>query len=444
MYKVNVVKFLSVLIVLGSGAQYCLGALSQPSDIAFKAELDGSTQHYMEMLPTDFDQGKKYDLIIGLHGHGSDRNQFATAKRGETVSFREFASKYNMIAVTPDYRATTSWMGPKAEADLVQIINELKKKYKINRVFIVGASMGGTSVLTFAALHPDMVDGVASLNGQANHLEYLGFQSYISESFGGSKDKIPLEYKKRSAEYWPELLTMPIAFTSGGKDTVVPPESSLRLAEILKKLNRKVLVIHRPDGGHETSFADSMAAMEFMHDPLKPTNVTASPAAAAPAAPTAVANSADRSFGSSTAQPALNDAKGKVELGLKFSVQKEGKIKALRFYQAKSETGAHTLRLWDANGKLVLSVNAPESKEMGWVSAALPEPFAVKPGDIFIVSYTCNTSYTGTYDVFKTPIVRGGITGLAGLYNTTELGQKAPDKTFKDMDYFVDVDYEQQ
>jgi hypothetical protein len=69
---------------------------------------------------------------------------------------------------------------------------------------------------------------------------------------------------------------------------------------------------------------------------------------------------------------------------------------------------------------------------------------AVKPGEIFIVSYTCNTSYTGTYDVFKTPIVRGGITGLAGLYNTTELGQKAPDKTFKDMDYFVDVDYEQQ
>jgi hypothetical protein len=58
MYKVNVVKFLSVLIVLGSGAQYCLGALSQPSDIAFKAELDGSTQHYMEMLPTDFDQAK--------------------------------------------------------------------------------------------------------------------------------------------------------------------------------------------------------------------------------------------------------------------------------------------------------------------------------------------------------------------------------------------------
>lgn len=440
MYKANVLKFLFVIILLGSGTQYCLGAMNQPSDIAFKAEFDGTTQYYMEILPTDFEQVKKYDLIIGLHGHGSDRKQFATAVGfPECVAFRDFAAKYGMIAITPDYRGTTSWMGPKAEADLVQIINDLKKKYKINRVFIVGASMGGTSVLTFAALHPDMVDGVASLNGQANHLEYSGFQSYISESFGGSKDKIPLEYKKRSAEYWPEVLTMPVAFTSGGKDTIVPPESTLRLAEIMKKLNRKVLVIHRTDGGHQTSYVDSIAAMEFMYDPLKPTTVAASPATAAPVT---VVNSTDPAGNWSTAQPALGDSRDKVELGLKFSVQKPGKIKALRFYQAKSETGAHTLRLWDGNGKLVLSVNAPESREMGWISAMLPEPFAVKPGDIFIVSYTCNTSYTGTYDVFKTPIVRGGITGLAGLYSMTDLGQKAPDKTFKDMDYFVDVDYE--
>jgi len=27
-----------------------------------------------------------------------------------------------------------------------------------------------------------------------------------------------LEYKNRSAEYWPERLMMPIAFTVGGKD----------------------------------------------------------------------------------------------------------------------------------------------------------------------------------------------------------------------------------
>ncbi|MCX6985891.1 MAG: alpha/beta fold hydrolase [Lentisphaerae bacterium] len=445
MCKISIVKSLLVFLVLAALPQLCRGALSQPKDIAFKAAIDGTEQYYMEMLPTDFDQNKKYDLIIGLHGHGSDRTQFATVKWGEMDAFREFASKYNMIAITPDYRAKTSWMGPKAEADVVQIIKDLKNKYKINKVFIVGASMGGTSVLTFAALHPDMVDGVTSMNGHANHLEYLNFQDAISESFGGSKDKIPLEYKKRSAEYWPELLTMPIAFTTGGKDMSVPPDSSLRLAEILKKLNRKVLVIHRPDGGHGTTFADSMAAMEFMYDPLKPAAVAASPASAAPVAPATsatVASSASQAGDWASAQPSINDAAGKAELGLKFSVQEAGKIKALRFYQGKGESGAHALRLWDAAGKLVLTVNAPEKQEMGWIFAALPEALAVKPGDSFTVSYNCSTNYPATPNVFKTPIVRGGITGIAGVYSFTDLGEKAPEQKFNDMNYFVDVEVE--
>lgn len=42
-----------------------------------------------------------------------------------------------------------------AEADLVQIIGELKKTYRVARIFLCGGSMGGTASLTFAALHPN-------------------------------------------------------------------------------------------------------------------------------------------------------------------------------------------------------------------------------------------------------------------------------------------------
>lgn len=262
--KRNLAKM--TLALIAAAAFPCHGALTPPRDVAFKAGIDGTEQFYMEMLPVDFDQSKNYDLIIGLHGHGSDRKQFATDKRPECASFRAFAAKHGMIAVTPDYRAKTSWMGPKAEADLVQIINELKSKYRINKVFIAGGSMGGTSALTFAALHPELIDGVTSMNGHANHLEYENFQDAIAESFGGSKSEIPEEYKRRSAEYWPEKLTMPTAFTVSGNDTSVPPGSTLRLAAMLKKLNRKVMVINRPQGGHATSFDDGMSAMEFMFE----------------------------------------------------------------------------------------------------------------------------------------------------------------------------------
>ena len=106
-----------------------------------------------------------------------------------------------MIYVSPDYRATTSWMGPRAEEDTVQTIQDLRDRYRVNKAILVGGSMGGVAVPTFTALHPDQVDGVCSLNGMANHFEYSNFQEAIRASFSGTKAEIPLEYKLRSAEY---------------------------------------------------------------------------------------------------------------------------------------------------------------------------------------------------------------------------------------------------
>ena len=157
-------------------------------------------------------------------------------------------------------------MGPKAEADLVQIIEELKSRCKIGKTILCGGSMGGSSSLTFAAMHPELIDGVVSMNGTANHLEYENFQDAIQESFGGTKAQIPLEYKNRSAEYWPERLTMPIAITAGGKDTIVPPQSVLRLAGVLKKLQPNVLLIYREEGGHSTNYDDAKQAFDFVLD----------------------------------------------------------------------------------------------------------------------------------------------------------------------------------
>ena len=52
--------------------------------------------------------------------------------------------------------------------------------------------------------HPELIAGVCSLNGTANMIEYAKFQDAIIASYGGTKDQVPDEYKKRSAELWPE------------------------------------------------------------------------------------------------------------------------------------------------------------------------------------------------------------------------------------------------
>ena len=159
-----------------------------------------------------------------------------------------------MFYVSPDYRAKTSWMGPKAEADVMQIIGDLKRQHRIRQVFVCGGSMGGTSSLTFAALHPDLVDGVAAMNGTANHVEYANFQDAIAVSFGGRRTAVPDEYRKRSAEWNSARLTMPVGLTTGGRDLAVPPQSVSRLADALRKQGRRVLLIHREETGHSTNY----------------------------------------------------------------------------------------------------------------------------------------------------------------------------------------------
>ncbi len=267
------VVLLSVMAVLAVALTSLGDERFSTEDVAFTAACDGTTQRYVRMLPTGFRPDGKHQVLIALHGHGSDRWQFASGTAPTGVAARNAAAQRGMILILPDYRAKTSWMGPKAEADLCQIIKEVKAQYHVDKVILCGGSMGGSSALTFAAIHPERIDGVAAMNGTANHLEYDNFQEAISASFGGTKSEIPAEYKNRSAEYWPERLTMPVGITASGEDTVVPPQSVLRLAGILEKLHRQVMLIYREDMGHTSKPEDAQRVIDFVLDRvLRPTD----------------------------------------------------------------------------------------------------------------------------------------------------------------------------
>ena len=261
--------------------------VGETRDVVFTAACDGSAQRYVIVLPAGFDAGREYDVLVALHGHGSDRWQFVQSPRPECRAARDVAVERHMLYVAPDYRAKTSWMGPRAEADLVQIISGLRVVYRVGRVYLCGGSMGASSALTFAALHPELVSGVAAMNGTANHLEYENFQPAIAESFGGTRRELPLEYKRRSAEYWPERLTMPVALAAGGQDTLVPPDSVIRLADVLGKLGQPVLLIYRERGGHSTDYEDSRRCLEFALGLTTASRPATRPASRPAASPTA-------------------------------------------------------------------------------------------------------------------------------------------------------------
>ena len=86
--------------------------------MTFIAEYDGTEQKYAIMVPESQPSDRIRDLLIGLHGHGSDRWQYIDDPRGECLAARDVAAEQEMIYVSPDYRIT-SWMGATAEADII-------------------------------------------------------------------------------------------------------------------------------------------------------------------------------------------------------------------------------------------------------------------------------------------------------------------------------------
>ena len=265
----RITTLIALTLVIGTCISGTAAFSATPIDVAFRAKCDGTEQRYVLLLPPKFEADKPADLLVVLHGHGSDRWQYIRDDRSETRGKRDAAALYNMIIVSPDYRAKTSWMGPTAESDMLQILDEVQKKYRIRHTIISGGSMGGSSSLTFAAMHPDLVDGVVALNALANHVEYECFQDAIQKSFGGTKQEVPEEYRRRSAELWPDRLTMPIAATVGGRDKSVPPDSTRRLMAELKEKGRPVLLIDRPEMGHSTNYEDTTAAVRFVVEKVR-------------------------------------------------------------------------------------------------------------------------------------------------------------------------------
>ncbi len=139
--KIPVLMIWALLFFIGRIHPLC-GEESAPmmTEVSFVSKGDGSEQKYVLLLPAAFKADAEHNILIAFHGHGSDRWQFVKQKREECRAARDVAAKHKMIFVSPDYRAKTSWMGPKAEADVVQIIGELKRKYRVAKVLLCGHS----------------------------------------------------------------------------------------------------------------------------------------------------------------------------------------------------------------------------------------------------------------------------------------------------------------
>ncbi|WP_392479074.1 N,N-dimethylformamidase beta subunit family domain-containing protein [Nostoc sp. C110] len=129
------------------------------------------------------------------------------------------------------------------------------------------------------------------------------------------------------------------------------------------------------------------------------------------------------------------------ELGMKFRSAKGGKISAIRFWKAASETGTHIGKIWTATGTLLESVTFANETASGWQEQLLETPVNIQANTTYVVSVNANAYYVATYDQLASSIVNGDLSTVAdgnnGVYNTNP--NSFPTSSYRNSNYYRDI-----
>lgn len=91
-----------------------------------------------------------------------------------------------------------------------------------------------------------------------------------------------------------------------------------------------------------------------------------------------------------TAVPAIVEAAdpASIELGVKFTVERQMRVTGLRFYKGLSNTGQHVGTLWSDSGTALAQATFVNESSTGWQRVSFAAPVTVQTGTTYVVSYS--------------------------------------------------------
>lgn len=132
---------------------FCKTDVGLPNGLSLHTEAPGWVWANPEQPPAG--------LIICVHGLGLHHRSFD--------SFAKEMTKYGFVVIAFDVRGFGSYISSQGQEkldlnacveDLHLVTKELRNDYQDLPIFMLGESMGGAIALRFAALHPELLDGI--------------------------------------------------------------------------------------------------------------------------------------------------------------------------------------------------------------------------------------------------------------------------------------------
>ena len=189
---------------------------------------------YLLFLPKDYPQSKqRWPVMLFLHGAGEAGTNLDKVKVLGPPKIVESRADFPFILVSPQ-SPVRFWNADTLNA----LLDEVIRKYRVDkdRVYLTGASMGGSGTWALAAAHPEKFAAIVPMCGSGN----------------------PADARK--------LARLPIWVFQGAKDPVVRLESAREMVEAIKAAGGNVKFTVYPDAGHDvwTRSYDNPELYEWM------------------------------------------------------------------------------------------------------------------------------------------------------------------------------------
>ena len=189
---------------------------------ALEVEKDTKIQ-FLKYLPENYSKaGKKWPLMIFLHGRGESGDELEIVKRWGPPRIVETKPDFPFVLISPQCPDGSKGHNTK---HIKKLIDDTIKNHNIetDRVYLTGLSMGGYGSWKLAAEHPDFFAAVAPICG------------------GG---------KPKTAE---KLKDVSIWAFHGDKDSVVPLSQTTNITDAIKEAGgKKIKVTIYEEVGHNS------------------------------------------------------------------------------------------------------------------------------------------------------------------------------------------------
>jgi len=238
------------------------------------AGAEGKEVHVFVVKPHGFRKGKRYPLIINVHG--GPQSQWSDTLRGDWQVYPgagyvvAFFNPHGSTGYGQPYTAAISrdW-GGKVYEDVMAVVDALEREPYVDpeRIGAMGWSYGGY-MMNWLLGHTDRFEAIVSMMGIYDLPSFHGATEELwfpEWDLGGPSWKNRDAYRKASPSSYAEKFVTPTLVITGERDFRVPYTQSLDLFTALRRQDVPARLVVFPNDGHWPSYVRSMPLYYAAH-----------------------------------------------------------------------------------------------------------------------------------------------------------------------------------